>query len=103
PFQGRYELKTTNVLDIDYPDQVFDFTHCAGVLMATPDIYRGLTELARITRPGGMLCISVYGKGGLVRDVTTWFRRRYVEDPALKSLIENLTVETFDDFFEWTV
>src|SRR5262245_37775345 len=42
PFQGRFELKASNVLAIDYPDQAFDFTHCAGVLMATPDIYRGL-------------------------------------------------------------
>src|SRR3989344_9515024 len=67
-FDGRYELKTGSVLDIPYPDESFDFVHCAGVLHHSTDVYKGLSELTRVTKEGGTLFINVHGKGGIMRD-----------------------------------
>jgi hypothetical protein len=37
-----------------------------------------------------------------MRDLTTWLRNRYLTDPEFTELIDNLTEDTFHDFFRWT-
>jgi ubiquinone/menaquinone biosynthesis C-methylase UbiE len=89
-FDGRYELKVGSVLKIPYPDEFFDFTHCAGVLHHSTDVYRGLSELARVTKKGGTLFINVHGKGGIMRDLMGMLREKYRTDSAFKAVIDNL-------------
>ena len=60
-FEGKYELKTGNVLDIPYDDNFFDFVFCSGVLHHTTDFFNGLSELARVTKHGGVLYFSTLG------------------------------------------
>jgi len=52
-YRRRYKLSVGNVLHMNYPDRFFDVTHCAGVLHHTRDVFRGLKELARVTKVGG--------------------------------------------------
>lgn len=59
------EFKQASVLDIPYADGSFDFVHCNGVLHHTTDPMRGFSELVRVTRPGGILFVSLYGRGGI--------------------------------------
>lgn len=59
------EFKQASVLDIPYADCSFDFVHCNGVLHHTTDPLRGFSELVRVTRPGGILFVSLYGRGGI--------------------------------------
>jgi len=100
-FEGRYELRTGNVLQIDFPDNTFDFVHCAGVLHHTHDVYAGLKELARVTQPGGTLYFDIYGKGGLVRDMTTFLREKYAGDKAFHSMVDNLDEDQLRDCIRW--
>ena len=89
----RYELTTGSVLDIPFADNTFDFIHCGGVLHHSADVLQGLRELARVTKPGGVLYVHTYGAGGLVREMTTFFREKYSQDDAFKNLINNLNAE----------
>lgn len=103
PFEGRYELGVGSVLNLKYDDNFFDFVYCAGVLCATPDIFRGLKELKRVTKAGGILYADLYGKGGLMRYITTSFRNLYKKDKDFKSLIDNLDEKLFVEAVQWVM
>lgn len=100
-FKGRYELSVGTVLDLPFQDNFFDFVHCAGVLHHTRDVYRGLNELARVTKPGGILVFSVYGKGGLAREITSLLRDKYARDEGFRQLIDNLTDRQIQAGVQW--
>jgi ubiquinone/menaquinone biosynthesis C-methylase UbiE len=100
-FKGRYELSVGTVLDLHYQDGFFDFVHCAGVLHHARDVYRGLGELARVTKPGGLLVFSVYGKGGLAREITSLLREKYAREEGFRQLIDNLTERQIQAGVQW--
>src|SRR3989338_8095857 len=100
-FKRKYELSIGNVFKIHFPDNYFDFTHCAGVLHHTVDVYKGLAELARVTKKGGTLYFDVYGKCGLIREITTSLRLKYQQDKEFRSVIDNLDQKVFKDFLGW--
>jgi len=102
-FDGKYELSIGNVLKTKFPDEFFDFTYCAGVLHHTTDPYKGLEELARVTKKGGVLYISIYGSGGLIRDVEVLFRDKYVKEPKFKRFIDNLNEDYLIEMWNWVV
>jgi len=92
-FSGRYDLKTGNVLEIDFADNTFDFVHCGGVLHHSADVLRGLRELGRVTKPGGILYVHTYGAGGLIREITSFLREKYSRDETFRFLVDNLNAE----------
>lgn len=100
-FEGRYELRVGNVLDIEHADNFFDFTHCSGVLHHADDVYRGLQELARVTKAGGMLYVLLYGQGGLIREFVSFLREKYKCDQEFKFIVDNLEARHFADLFQW--
>lgn len=99
-FEGKYELSVDNVLHTKYPDDFFDVVHCSGVLHHSTDVYKGMEELVRVTKPGGMLITMTYGKGGIIRDIATLLREKYQQDEAFRELIDTLDADVFKDFFE---
>jgi ubiquinone/menaquinone biosynthesis C-methylase UbiE len=56
-----------SVLDLQFPDNSFDLTYSMGVLHHTPDPFKGFCEMVRVTRPGGVVIVSVYNKFGRLR------------------------------------
>ena len=40
-----------------------------------------------------------YGKGGLIRDITSFLRDKYLQDEDFKTLIDSLNTDFFYDFF----
>ncbi len=68
----RIHLDVGSVLALPYEDESFDVVHCDGVLHHCPgeEPRLGFAELARITRPGGMLYLTVSGRGGLLNWLT---------------------------------
>ena len=100
-FEGRYELSVDNVFNLRYQDNFFDFTHCAGVLHSTGDVFGGLRELTRVTKEGGTLYVMLYGSGGLVREVESLLRDKYSRDPEFRAFVSDLNEQHFVEFYEW--
>lgn len=49
-----------DLLALDYPDNQFDYSYSVGVLHHTGDPFRGFREMVRVTRPGGVVVVSLY-------------------------------------------
>lgn len=57
------EFVKHDILNLDnIPDNHFDYAYSVGVLHHTGDPFRGWQELVRITKPGGVVIISMYNK-----------------------------------------
>ena len=63
--EAAEHLINASVLALPYDAESFDFVHCNGVLHHTTDPRGGFNELVRVTRPGGVLFVGIYGRGGL--------------------------------------
>jgi SAM-dependent methyltransferase len=54
-FGGRAEFQRGDAFALDFPDRSFDLTLCRHMLQAVPEPERVLSEMARVTRRGGVL------------------------------------------------
>lgn len=53
----------SDILDLDkekFPDGHFDYSYSVGVLHHTGDPEKGFSELCRMTKPGGVVVVSLY-------------------------------------------
>ena len=57
--RGHEDVRQAPVEAIPHADASFDLVTCLDVIEHTPDDVRSLTELRRVTRPGGALLLSV--------------------------------------------
>ena len=87
-----FSVKQASIEEIPYPDEFFDVVWCYGVVHHTSNPDKSLTELVRVLKTGGKLCIFLYGAGGILRYLVSRARRRtLLIDPAIcRSVIENL-------------
>jgi ubiquinone/menaquinone biosynthesis C-methylase UbiE len=53
------EWRHGDVTDLPFPDRSFDAALCQMALMFFPDRVRALQEMARVTRPGGVVALAV--------------------------------------------
>lgn len=74
-WNDRLVVKQDSVESLDYPDGFFDFVHSSGVVHHIPEPERGFKELARVTKPGGLTVLGVYGRGGLMPFTIAVLRR----------------------------
>ncbi|MGB5816945.1 MAG: class I SAM-dependent methyltransferase [Thermoanaerobaculia bacterium] len=58
----RVDFVRMSVLDLDFPDDTFDLVYSYGVLHHTPDPLRGLENMVRVCKPGGIVVVSVYSR-----------------------------------------
>lgn len=49
-----------DILKIDFPDNTFDYAYSVGVLHHTGDPETGFRHLCRMTKPGGVVVVSLY-------------------------------------------
>ena len=89
-FKSKSLFKVSNLLKIKYPDNFFDFVHCAGAVHHTSSYKKSIKELCRVTKPGGYLYLEFYGKGGLAREITNLLRKKYNKDKKFKKIIDGL-------------
>lgn len=101
-FGDRSVLAAQDVLDLTLPSDHFDFVHCAGVLHHTLDPQRGFRELARVTRPGGLLFITIMANGdGIIYDCVNHLRGRYRRDRRFRDAVDGLTPEGLAASLDW--
>lgn len=49
-----------DILNLELPDNCFDYSFSVGVLHHTGDPLRGFKHLVRVTKPGGIVIVSLY-------------------------------------------
>jgi ubiquinone/menaquinone biosynthesis C-methylase UbiE len=54
------DFRKMDILNCDLPDNHFDYSYSVGVLHHTGDPYRGFKHLVRVTKPGGVVIVSLY-------------------------------------------
>lgn len=54
------EFIKKDILNLDFPDNSFDYSFSVGVLHHTGDPFRGFKHLVRVTKPGGVVVVSLY-------------------------------------------
>ena len=53
-------FKSMDILECDLPDNYFDYSYSVGVLHHTGAPTRGFAHLVRVTKPGGVVIVSLY-------------------------------------------
>ena len=99
--KSKFTIKKSNLLKIDYPDNYFDFVHCAGAIHHTVDYKKSVKELCRVTKSGGLLYFNYYGKGGIVKEVVDFLRTKYKKDSRFKKFIKRLDKNTFNEIISF--
>ena len=56
------DLRVGDVLYLPFEDESIDFANSYGVMHHTRDWKKGIKEMKRVLRPGGLLFIMVYGR-----------------------------------------
>ena len=57
---GNAEFLKMDALTCGLPDDTFDYSYSVGVLHHTGDPFRGFEHLVRVTKPGGIVVVSLY-------------------------------------------
>lgn len=57
---GHIELRQGDALNLDYPDNSFDYVTSFHVLTVVPDPYRMLSEMVRVCKPGGRIALTTH-------------------------------------------
>lgn len=64
------DLRQGDLLDLSIEDNSFPYVVCWGVLMHIPEVEKALSELIRVTAPGGRLALSEVNQRSF--DVAVW-------------------------------
>jgi SAM-dependent methyltransferase len=77
--RGHEDVRVARVEELPFADATFDVVTCLDVVEHTPDDRATLAELRRVTRPGGLLLVTVPAYQGLWswHDVVNQHFRRY--------------------------
>jgi SAM-dependent methyltransferase len=57
--RGHDDVHVARIEDLPFPDGTFDVVTCLDVIEHTPDDRASLAELRRVTRPGGLMLVTV--------------------------------------------
>lgn len=84
-------FREASVLDLPFDDASFDFVCSSGVLHHTPDPERGLREITRVLKPGGMVFLLLYGARGV----------RWPTIMKVRPIAQALGYEAMDKAMRW--
>lgn len=84
-----------DLLDMPFPDGVFDRVFCHGVIQHTPDPAAAFRALVRVLRPGGRISFDVYLKDGTIQ---VW-KAKYLWRPLTTRMDQGRLLR----FLEWFI
>lgn len=96
-----HEAWVAAVEELPFEDGLFDLVTCLDVVEHTPDDRRTLRELRRVTRPGGVLLVTVPAHPVLwsAHDEANLHYRRYTRRTLLDAAIESGWMVATDSYF----
>ena len=66
----RITFRQVDIQQIPYPDRSFDVVIANMMLYHVPDLHRGLSQVRRVLKPGGVFYCATYGVHGIAEYVT---------------------------------
>lgn len=78
------EVRTGTAEDLPFPDDRFDLAFAQLVVHFMTDPVSGLREMARVTRPGGLVAACVWDHAGGSGPLATFWRAAHDIDPAAR-------------------
>lgn len=60
---SKYRIFQGNVMNLEFPDNTFDFAVARLVIQHLPDTIAGLKEILRVLKPGGKLVVTEFDYG----------------------------------------
>jgi len=88
PFPDRASFEVGDAQQLHFPDADFDAALLLLVFNFIPDPKKALSELRRVTRPGGILSAAVWDYGGGMRMLRTFWDAALHMDPGAGKLDE---------------
>ncbi|MCW3016021.1 MAG: hypothetical protein JWO02_3113 [Solirubrobacterales bacterium] len=98
--RGHRDVRIGRIERLDFGDATFDLVTCLDVIEHTPDDRAALRELRRVTRPGGMIVLTVPAHPLLwsTHDEVNMHYRRYTRR-ALGALVAFVGLELLTDTY----
>jgi ubiquinone/menaquinone biosynthesis C-methylase UbiE len=96
---GNVEYRVIDIQDIPYGDGEFDIVIANMMLYHVPDLKKGLSEVRRVLKKGGMFYCATYGEHGIVEYLATLLGRYGVEDKINKVFTLQNGEELLEEFF----
>jgi ubiquinone/menaquinone biosynthesis C-methylase UbiE len=79
------EVEVADAEQLTFPDGSFDVVYSWGVLHHTPDTATAISEAIRVLRPGGRLCVMLYGRRSWVT-LALWVRYALLRGQPARTL-----------------
>ena len=98
---GHEDVRQGDLEDIPFDDDAFDFVTCLDVIEHVEHDRVALTELLRVTRPGGQLLVTVPAYQWLwsAHDVANHHMRRYTRGTLLPVALDAGWRHDYDTYF----
>lgn len=98
----RIDISRQDITRLDYADESFDLTLCWGVLMHIPDVDDAITQLVRVTRPGGYLAfeeVNVRSPESVLKRIY-WRLRNLVREKKIRFVRTPIGIEHIVSFHD---
>lgn len=86
-FGLRSNLRVADAENLPFEDGAFDVVYSWGVLLYCPDMYRGISEVHRVLKPGGEALVMLYNERSFV-GYMLWMRYALLRLQPTRSLKE---------------
>ena len=72
------DFQVVDIQEIPYPDASFDVVIANMMLYHVPDLHKGLSEVRRVLKPGGVFYCATYGIHGIMEYITELLKDMHV-------------------------
>lgn len=73
--KDNVEYKQADIQDLPFEDSSFDVVIANAMLYHIPDLNKGLSEVRRVLKDGGVFYCSTYGLNGFTEEICKWFAK----------------------------
>ena len=97
--ESGIEYRVIDIQEIPCPDQCFDAVIANMMLYHVPDLAKGLSEVRRVLKDGGLFCCATYGENGMMEYIGSLFSGYGIETRVNANFTLQNGAEKLSPFF----